>query len=105
MDIVSLKRQGYAPDAMLEAYPSLNLAQVYAALSYSYEHPEEVEVSFEEDRAWGAEHERAKAEHLSRKTTGSGGAIPAVQTSKSILRDIMKFVPHAKDDEQWVDGL
>jgi uncharacterized protein (DUF433 family) len=69
MDIVSLKRQGYSPEKMLEAYPSLNLAQVYAALSYSYEHPEEIEASFEQDRAWEADHERAKAEYLSRKTT------------------------------------
>jgi uncharacterized protein (DUF433 family) len=68
MDIVSLKRQGYAPEKMLEAYPSLNLAQIYAALSYSYEHPEEIEASFEEDRSWEAEHERAKTEYLSRKT-------------------------------------
>jgi len=67
VDIVSLKRQGYAPEAMIEAYPSLNLAQVYAALSYSYEHPEEIEASFEEDRGWKAEHERAQADHL-RKT-------------------------------------
>ena len=66
MDIASLKRQGYAPEKMLEAYPSLNLAQIYAALSYSYEHPEEIEGSFEEDRAWEAEHQRAKAEHLNR---------------------------------------
>ena len=68
MDIVSLKRQGYAPEKMLEAYPSLNLAQVYAALSYAYEHPDEIEASFEEDRAWEAEHERAKAAYLSGKT-------------------------------------
>jgi uncharacterized protein (DUF433 family) len=67
VDIVSLKRQGYTPERMLEAYPSLNLAQVYAALSYSYEHPGEIEASFEEDRGWQAEHERARAEHL-RKT-------------------------------------
>jgi uncharacterized protein (DUF433 family) len=67
MDIVSLKRQGYALEKMLEAYPSLNLAQIYAALSYSYEHPEEIEASFEEDRTWEAEHQRAKAEYLNRK--------------------------------------
>jgi hypothetical protein len=54
---------------MLEAYPSLNLAQVYAALSYSYEHPEEIEASFAEDRTWEAAHERAKADHLSGKST------------------------------------
>ena len=68
MDIVALKRQGLAPEQMLEAYSSLNLAQVYAALSYYYEHPEEIEASFEEDRGWLAEHERTKAEYLSRKT-------------------------------------
>jgi uncharacterized protein (DUF433 family) len=69
MDIVSLKCQGYAPEKMIEAYPSLNLAQVYAALSYSYEYPEEIEASFEEDRSSEAEHERAKAEYLRGKTT------------------------------------
>jgi uncharacterized protein (DUF433 family) len=67
IDIVSLKRQRYAPEKMIEAYPSLNLAQVYAALSYSYEHPEEIEASFEEDRSWEAEHQRTKAEYLNRK--------------------------------------
>jgi uncharacterized protein (DUF433 family) len=30
IDIVSLKRQRYSPEKMLEAYPSLNLAQVYS---------------------------------------------------------------------------
>lgn len=68
MDIVSLKRQGCPPERMLEAYPSLNLAQIYAALSYSYEHPEEIDASFEEDRSWEIDHERAKAEYLTRKT-------------------------------------
>jgi uncharacterized protein (DUF433 family) len=68
VDIVSLKRQGYDPEHMREAYPSLNLAQIHAALSYYYEHPEEIEASFAEDRGWEAEHERAKAEHLGSKT-------------------------------------
>src|SRR5260370_14762281 len=61
-----LKRQGYSPERMLEAYPSLNLAQVYAALSYSYEHPEEIEASFEQDRAWerSEEHTSELQSHL-----------------------------------------
>jgi uncharacterized protein (DUF433 family) len=67
IDIVSLKRQGYTPEKMLGAYPSLNLAQIYAALSYSYEHPEEIEASFEQDRSWEVEHQRARADYLSRK--------------------------------------
>jgi uncharacterized protein (DUF433 family) len=68
MDVVSLQRQGYTPERMREAYPSLNLAQIHAALSYSYEHPEEIEASFAEDRTWEADHERAKADYLNRKT-------------------------------------
>jgi uncharacterized protein (DUF433 family) len=68
MDIVSLKRRGYSPEKMLEAFPSLSLAQIYAALSYYYEHSDEIEASFDEDRAWEADHERAKTEYLSRKT-------------------------------------
>ncbi len=34
LDLVCLMRQGLSPEEMLGAYPSLNLAQVYAALSY-----------------------------------------------------------------------
>jgi uncharacterized protein (DUF433 family) len=67
MDIVSLKRQGKTPEQMLEDYPSLDLAQIYAALSYSYEHPEEIEASFEEDRRWEAAHEAEKANYLTGK--------------------------------------
>lgn len=69
MDIIALKRQGSTPEQMIEAYPSLNLAQVQAALSYYYEHPEEMEASFAEDRTWNADHEAAKAGYLSRKTS------------------------------------
>jgi uncharacterized protein (DUF433 family) len=35
---------------MLEIYPSLNLAQIHAALSYSYENPQEIESALQEDR-------------------------------------------------------
>jgi len=68
LDIVALLRQGQAPEQMRAAYPSLNLAQIHAALSYSYEHSQEIDASFAEDRAWEAEHERAKADYLARKT-------------------------------------
>jgi uncharacterized protein (DUF433 family) len=67
MDIVSLQRRGQSPAEMREAYPSLNLAQIHAALSYYYEHSDEIEASFEEDRTWESEHERARDAHLSRK--------------------------------------
>lgn len=67
MDIVSLQRQGYTPERMLEAYPSLNLAQVYAALSYFHENSSEIDASFEEDRRWGVDLESARAEHLRKR--------------------------------------
>ena len=67
-DIVSLKRRGETPERILEAYPSLDLAQIHAALSYFYERPEEIEVSFEEDQRWEAAHEAEKANYLGRRS-------------------------------------
>src|SRR5438876_11120291 len=64
MDIASLKRRGETPEQMLEAYPSLDLAQIYAALSYSYEHPKEIEASLKEDQRWEAAQEAEKANYL-----------------------------------------
>ena len=49
-DIACLQREGYTPQRMLEAYPSLNLAQIHAALSYYYENPKEIEDALKEDR-------------------------------------------------------
>ena len=51
MDIVGLHRHGYTPEKMLNVYSApLTLAQVYAALTYYYDHPEELEASFQEDQ-------------------------------------------------------
>ena len=66
MDIVGLQQQGYGPEKMLEAYPSLNLAQVHAALSYYYEHSAEIGAAFEEDRGIAAEIEHDRAAFLSK---------------------------------------
>ena len=49
-------------------YPSLNLAQIHAAISYYYDNPDEIEATFAEDDAAEAEHERYKAEYLARRT-------------------------------------
>ncbi|MGH9322579.1 MAG: DUF433 domain-containing protein [Vicinamibacteria bacterium] len=50
MDIVGLHQHGYVPEKMLNVYSSpLTLAQVYAALTYYDDHPEEIEASFKED--------------------------------------------------------
>jgi uncharacterized protein (DUF433 family) len=68
MDIVVLHKSGMPPEQMLDFYSSrpLTLAEVYAAISYYYDNPDEIEASFAEDERWEAEHERRKAEYLSR---------------------------------------
>jgi uncharacterized protein (DUF433 family) len=68
MDIVGLKQQGYNPEKMLEAYSSLNLAQVHAALSYYYEKSAEIDAAFEEDRRIAQEIERDRAEFFSKRS-------------------------------------
>jgi hypothetical protein len=42
-DVVALLKQGLGDRQIIERYPSLNLAQVHAAISYYYENPEELE--------------------------------------------------------------
>lgn len=71
MDIVVLHNQGMPPEQMLDYYSSrpLSPAEVHSALAYYYDHKDEIDASFEEDRTWEAEHEARKAEYLSRKPT------------------------------------
>jgi len=71
LNIVYLHKEGYTPEKMLEVYPSLNLAQIYAALSYYYENPEEIEALIAEDEKWDERYEREKAEYLARKAKAS----------------------------------
>ncbi len=62
MDIVGLHQHGYAPEKMLNVYSiPLTLAQVYAALTYYYDHPEEIEASFKEDQEVVAKLKRLNA--------------------------------------------
>jgi uncharacterized protein (DUF433 family) len=69
MDIVVLHEQNMPPEQMLEYYSSrpLTLSEVYAAIAYYYDHKDEIEASFEEDRQWEADYEPRKAEYLSRQ--------------------------------------
>jgi uncharacterized protein (DUF433 family) len=71
LNIVYLHKQGYAPEPMLEKYPDLNLAQVYAALAYYYDHPDEIDAYIAEDKAWDERYERDKAEFLSKRRSST----------------------------------
>lgn len=64
VDIACLQREGHAPERMLEVYPSLNLAQVHAALSYYYENPQEIESALQEDREVAERIESDRADFL-----------------------------------------
>jgi uncharacterized protein (DUF433 family) len=68
VDVVVLLEQGLGDQQIVERYPSLNLAQVHAAISYYYENREELQKDLAEDDDAEAEHERRKAEYLSRRT-------------------------------------
>lgn len=53
MDIVALHEQrGLSPAQVAEQYPSITLADVYAALAYYLDHREEIEADFEDARRW-----------------------------------------------------
>src|SRR3989304_6821348 len=67
MDIVALEREGYAPEKMLSVFAvPLTLGQVHAALSYYYDHQDEIEASFTEAQRGEKESERKRAEFLKR---------------------------------------
>ena len=49
---------GRSPDEIVAAYPHLTLAQVHAALSYCYDHLDEMRREYQEDLAFVEEHRR-----------------------------------------------
>jgi len=70
MDIVCLLEEGNTPEQMLNVFATavpLTLSQVHAALTYYYDHKDEIEASFAEDEKIVAEHDRKRAEYLSRR--------------------------------------
>jgi uncharacterized protein (DUF433 family) len=67
-DVAVLLEQALGDRQIVEWYPSLNLAQVHAAISYYYENREELQKDLAEDDDAEAEHERRRAEYLSRRT-------------------------------------
>jgi uncharacterized protein (DUF433 family) len=49
MNVVFLHKRGKTEAEILETYPGLNRAQVYAALAYYYDHPDEIEAELRAD--------------------------------------------------------
>ncbi len=60
--IVELERTGYSVDEIVAMYPHITHAQVYDALSYYYDHKEEIDKIIEQN----------KEEYWMEKTKGEG---------------------------------
>jgi uncharacterized protein (DUF433 family) len=69
MDIVVLERKGLRPEEMRTYYSSrpLTLAEVHAALAYYYDHKDEVDACFLQDRKWDEGHDARRTAHLGHK--------------------------------------
>jgi len=58
-DVASLSQGGQSPDEILAQYPSLTLADVYAALAYYYDNQAELDRLAAEDERFAGELRRA----------------------------------------------
>ena len=70
VDVAIAHTQGIKPEEMLTYFSSrpLTLAEVHAALTYHYDHPEELEDYLRRSEKAVGEIDAAKAEYLRRKT-------------------------------------
>ncbi len=68
-DLVCLHKWGKTADEMRVYYSDrpLTLGEVYAALSYYYDHVDEIEAEIAAQDEWDADFERRKALHLAKK--------------------------------------
>ena len=65
MDIVLLQRRGLKPEDVIEYFSvPLSLAQLHGALTYYYDHPEEIERDISDGKRALAEIEGDRALHL-----------------------------------------
>ena len=60
-------RAGLSPEEIQAEYPHLTLAQVFDALSYAQDHPEEIDVLIEQHRH---AYEKGLAKSLNRRLSG-----------------------------------
>lgn len=68
MDIVVWhEKLGMSPDEIVSQYPSLTLADVYAALAYYFDHREEIEAEIARDRRYAATLRRKTPSRLQEK--------------------------------------
>jgi uncharacterized protein (DUF433 family) len=65
--VVWHEKLGMSPDEIVHDYPTLTLADVYAALAYYWDHRDEIERAIAEERAFAEELRRSAASPLATK--------------------------------------
>ena len=65
--VVFLHKEGKTPEQIVVEYPDLSLAQIHAALTYYYDHVNEIEAELKEEEGWDERYERRKAEALAER--------------------------------------
>src|SRR5262245_30073968 len=69
IDIVELQREGHKAEDMRNAFAiPLTLAQVYSALAYADEHPQEIAADFADGAATEAQFDKDRTEYLKRRS-------------------------------------
>jgi len=77
-DIVVLhEKQGLTPEEIVVYYPSITLADVYAALAYYHDHLDEIRQQIRESEAFVAEMRAKTPSVLQRKLRANGNATDA----------------------------
>ena len=66
MNVVFLHKEGKSPSDIQEAFPALSQAQVYAALAYYYDNPDEIEADLRADETAADRYEQERAKDLAR---------------------------------------
>jgi uncharacterized protein (DUF433 family) len=50
--VVWHEQRGYSPDEIVDMFPDITLADVYAALTYYFDNPKEIEEDFKQADEW-----------------------------------------------------
>ena len=66
-NVVFLHKEGKTAGEILVEYPDLTPAQVHAALTYYYDHQQEIEAELAAEEGWEGRHERRKADAVGRR--------------------------------------
>ena len=71
MDIVLWhEKRGFSPDQIVDLFPGISLADVYAALVYYFDHAEEIEAEFQHEAKTVAETKEQYSSKLSDRLSG-----------------------------------